>query len=108
MTEKQKVCDLVWQKIKKDYHPELKKEGIEYYSSHAYGKKKFQTKREMKKILSRQIEGTKYYLAQQKKNWEIDYPNNLKWYYAETKNYFAVGWLLKTQTEKSLKKDGIL
>lgn len=108
MTEKREINGLIWDKIKKDYHPELKREGIEYYSSFSLEGKEFTTKREMKKILMHQIEGTKYYLAQKKKNWEIDYPNNLKWYYVETKNYFAVGWLLETQTEKSLKKDGVI
>jgi len=114
MTEKDKVCGLIWDKIKKDTYiekPELREKGIEFFSDYTYGEKKRDGKnwyRKAKKVLKNQIESTKYYLAQQKKNWEYFGPNNLKWYKAETKNYYAVGWLLETRTEKSLKKEGLL
>lgn len=108
MTEKDKVCALIWKKMEKDLHPELKKEGIEHYGDWIYGKSKFRTQRDLKKILALQIEGTKYYLAQKRREWAFNWPKNLKWYYAKTKNYIAVGWMLETRTEKSLKKEGLL
>lgn len=113
MTEKKKVLDLIWDKILKGAYylePELKQEGAEYYGDCLIGEKAKTGKNwkaKSRKLLSKQIEGSKYFMAQQKKNWEYFWPNNLKWYYAETKNYFAIGWLLETRTEKSLKKEGL-
>lgn len=102
MTEKEKVLDLIWKKVKKELHPELKKEGIEHYGDWFAQKKGSTTKRKMKGVITRQVEEVKYYLAQDKKNWISNYPINLKWYSAKTKNYIAVGWLLEVIDEKFL------
>ena len=110
MIEREGVRGVVWDKMKKIFS-QPRAGGVEYFGDVICGKKAESGKnwkRRAKEVLSKQIEMNKYYYAQKRYNWEYGWPGNLKFYFAESPNYYAVGWLLKTQTEKSLKKDGVL